>query len=260
MDRSERLILIQIILLVGGSLLIGLLLFFQFHFILDNLIKIRDSDVVGAIGTIYALISAFILSNVWSNFKETEQAVSQQNEAIITLWNSADYFDSLKESNRMRASLVAYINSVLRDELIHSRRFESSLPGKEFLGIQRLIDSIKLVSGRDEIVFSSIISTYETLSIARNKRINRMAESMPQMLRVFYVIASIILWGGFAFEGFQNPLLYLTVNFSVTTIIVLNYFIIIDFDNPLDGFIRVSFDRYLVSRDYILHATHTTHT
>ncbi len=246
----------QIVILVGGSLLIGILLFYRFHFVLDNLLEIRDSDVVGAIGTIYALISAFILSNVWSNFKEAEQAVSQENEAIISLWNSADYFNSLKESNRMRAVLVSYIDSVLRNEFHHARRFESTLPGKEFLGIQRLIDSIELDSHRDEIVFSSIISTYENLSIARNKRINRMVDSMPRMLKMFYIIASIILWGGFAFEGFKNPILYLAVNFGITTIIVLNYMIIIDFDNPLDGFIRISFDRYIASRDYIIHAIH----
>lgn len=257
MDASERAILLKIISLLAASLLFGLIIFFNFHSLLDSLIEIRDSDVVGAIGTIYALISAFILSNVWSNFKEAEQAVGQENEAIISLWNSADYFDSLKESNRMRSALVAYINSVLQNEYHHSRRSEFSPPGKEFLAIQRLIDSIQIGSPRDEIVFSSIISTYENLSIARNKRINRMSETMPQMLRVFYIIASLILWGGFAFEGFQNPLLYLVVNFGITTIIVLNYFIIVDFDNPLDGFIRVSFDRYIASRDYILHATHS---
>ncbi len=257
MDKSEIRILVQIILAIVGSVMVGLVMFTYFRHILDALLEIRDSDVVGAIGTIYALISAFILGNVWSNFKEAEQAVGQENEALIALWNSADYFDSLKASNQTRKVLVEYIDYVESTELKHEKRSESILPCKEFLAIQRLIDSIEVVSPRDQIVFSSIISTYESLSIARNKRINRLATSMPKMLQGFFIIASVILWGGFAFEGFQNPVLYLAVNLGVTTIIVLNYFIIADFDNPLDGFIKVSFSRYHSSRDYILQAIHT---
>ena len=257
MEKSEKKILVRVFSVIFISLVIELFLFYPGQSILVLLIEIRASDVVGAIGTIYALISAFILNNVWSNFKEAEQAVREENEAIINIWNSADYFDDLKESSKMEKALVDYIEYVQKNELSHEFRMYSILPCEDFLNIQHVIDSTSVETKRDEIVFASIISTYESLSRARNKRISRLASDMPMFLKLFYVSASIILWGGFAFEGFESPVLYLLVNLGITIIIVLNYYLIEDFDKPLDGFIRVNFDGYTASKNYIIEAKHS---
>jgi len=63
--------------------------------------------------------------------------------------------------------------------------------------------------------------------------------------------------GSFAYEAFDSSILYILVNLGITIIIVLNNFLIKDFDKPLDGSIKVNFEGYHISKNYILEAKRT---
>ncbi len=54
---------------------------------------IRTSDVVGTYGTMYALITAFILVNAWNHFNEIKSTYAAETEALMHLWNFVDFLD-----------------------------------------------------------------------------------------------------------------------------------------------------------------------
>src|SRR6476659_6635333 len=55
-----------------------------------------DNDTVGnylqTVGTIYAVLLAFVMTTVWSQFNETRQLIDHEANEVIDLYRTADGF------------------------------------------------------------------------------------------------------------------------------------------------------------------------
>ena len=70
------------------------------------------------------------------------------------------------------------------------------------------------------------------------------------------MLTSLIFWTTYLIEGFQSQLLYFIILLGVTIISVFSFTIIKDLDNPLNGSLTVSLDKYHVCKEFIIVDTH----
>jgi len=247
---------ILLFIIIGISLGF-LMLSTRFRPYLEEFSEIRASDVIGVFGTTYALITAFILVTVWTQFNETNQSISNENKALIALWNNTDYLEDEKVSAEMNKALLSYIDVIVTREIPQLQQHQSVIyPIPEFIAIMKVIDKVEFDDPRDPIAFEALISAYKDLSNARNNRINQILTRIPPILKIFYIFASFIFWFGYLIEGFESEILYMTVLTLVTIVTVLAYSIIFDLDKKLSGLLQVTTSSYGKSRTYIESTQH----
>ncbi|MHA2252706.1 MAG: bestrophin-like domain [Candidatus Kariarchaeaceae archaeon] len=231
------------------------------HPYLIELSDIRNSDVVSFLGTIYALITAFTLVNVWSHYDETKRSYAEENEALIALWVNTDYLEDPSISKQMKTALLKYLDVTINEEFpLLSKRNDVNLPSTEFINIKKVIDHIRFDDPRDPMGFEALIISFRNLTSARNQRIEFALLKVPKLLKYFYFLASLIFWVGFMIQGFDSDMLYYTVLFMGTLIVVMSYTIIFDLDTPLGGLVNLSLKKYEISRDFIEKTDHEVYS
>ncbi|MDH5401910.1 MAG: DUF4239 domain-containing protein [Candidatus Heimdallarchaeota archaeon] len=250
-------LIVKTTIYIFTSTLFGVIYHQFFKNLYIELSEIRISDVIGVMGTLYSLITAFILVTVWSHFTSTENVFAEEANALVSLWNFCDYLNSEETTNKMKPALINYIDSTLNSEFDLLRNQKPvKYPSKELIAIIRVIDKIKFDDPRDPIAFESIMHAYQKLATARSQRIKHCKSQMPGMLRVFYITASFFFWFGYLIDGFESFKLYIIILFSVSVLVFLSYIIIHDMDNPLSGALQISFEDYITTKEFIIQTKH----
>ncbi|MFV2016472.1 MAG: hypothetical protein ACC656_13660 [Candidatus Heimdallarchaeota archaeon] len=224
----------------------------------EQFAEIRESDVVGTYGTLYALITAFILVNAWNHFNEIKNTYAAETEALIHLWNFVDFLDDETMSKAMHFTLLSYIEAIIKVEFPKLARFEHvHLPSPEFQKILHLLDMIDFEKSRTGIAFDAMVMAFKDLSHARNQRIEYSLNRIPGLVKLFYMLSCLFFWFAFFIQYFENELLYFFNLFATTVIVVLSYMIIFDLDKPLSGLLRISLENYDICRVYIKETIHS---
>ena len=50
--------------------------------------------LLGVVGTIYTLVAAFTMVEVWNQFNNTSSLISREAKTIVSIWNYTDYLNS----------------------------------------------------------------------------------------------------------------------------------------------------------------------
>ncbi len=252
-------IAISSLVIIFGMFLGYLVNHTPFKSTMDEFQEIRNSDVIGSIGTIYALITAFILVNAWNHYNETSKIYSQETEALMHLWNFIDFLDEADISRAMQIALTTYINTTLDDEFNRlAKRKLVYLPSVEFTRILRILDTISIGNDQEAVnaIMSTIIGGFKDLSHARSQRIEFSLTKIPEIIKFFYILASFIFWLGYLLQGFESMALYYFILFITTLIVVVAHTIIFDLDKPLTGLLKISLRNYEICKSYIMETEH----
>lgn len=239
------------------SMLCGYILrtFFQKEH--EILSEIRDSDVIGVQGTVYALITAFILINEWNHYNETRKVYSEEAEAIMNLWSFIDFLDNEEVSAGMRFALISYIDFTLTVEFNLLRRGKKvKLPSTEYTRILRILDMINFKETSSDAAIGPMMSSFKDLSDARNRRIEESLAQIPLLIKGFYILSSIIFWFGSLIQSFESDFVYYFSLLSTTLIVVFAYLVIFDLDKPLNGLLSLSLEHYEISKEFIKETVH----
>lgn len=143
-----------------------------------NTVLLADEPSVGwywgVYGTLYALITAFILVAVWEKFNGIDTAIAQEAKTLSSLWSYTDYLNDDNVSEKMKDVLLKYIYIATTEEATSiAKSSKVAHPSKELLAILKVIDKVTFDDARDESAFKGLISAYEDLATARNDRIEK---------------------------------------------------------------------------------------
>jgi hypothetical protein len=212
---------------------------------------------LGVIGTIYTLITAFIIVQVWGQFNGLSALLGKEAKSLCSIWNFTDYLNDDKASTDMKTAIIKYIDTVITSEKTEaSKCIKSVHPSGEIINILKVIDRVKFDDKRDSSIFPSLINSYEELSSVRMERIEAGVTRIPLLLKLLFIILNIFLGLSFVFLGFvNNGLYYFTVIAGAVTL-SLAYFMADDLDNPFDGFWNVDFIPLENAKRYILTSKH----
>jgi len=201
--------------------------------------------VVAVIGTTYAVILAFMLSGVWTQFQQAQGNAEQEANSLVNIWRLSENVDP-DAGRQVRALCQQYAQVVLTAEwpAMHGQQ---ALP-KENSGI---INQLWKLAGQDQAhAGSTSIASYQLveelrqLTEYRRIRIMQSREGLPGILRAVLVLGGIITVSAACFFGVPN------FRFHVLQVVVLTFLIslvlvaIADIDRPYQGSVAVQPDAF----------------
>ena len=223
--------------------------------ITDN--AVSTGWLFGTFGTIYALITAFVLVEVWGQYNALDSALGSEAKVLTSLWNYTDYLNDDKVSRAMQPALLKYIDQITTKELSQMGANQIIVhPSPELTAIMEVIDGITFDDPRDASAFKSIIQSFENLSTARMSRISQGTTRMPALLKIFFEMVTFSFLGIYLLQVYTNTPLYLVTVAVLSTVVLFVRAIILDLDNPFDGIWNISAETYQNARDYIRGTKH----
>lgn len=256
-NRIFSQVILPVTLAVGS--MVGLGIFLQIQ--VGNDYFLADINgigwLLGVVGTIYTLVAAFTMVEVWNQFNNMSNLISEEARALSTLWDYAEYLNDPKFDKMLQKRLLAYISAVLASE--HPQAATGIRPtqnSKELTDLMRTLDQVQFNDKRDSSVFPHLIGAFEKLSITRSARIEASVTRLPQMIKIFFLVLSLLLMTSYLLVGYNHLTLYLIHTTFGALIIALSYRIILDLDNPFDGYWNVDTSAFDQAKKYISSSRH----
>lgn len=213
--------------------------------------------LLGVVGTIYTLVAAFTMVEVWNQFNNTSNLISREAKAIISIWNYTDYLNDKKIDQQMQKVLNNYLDRAMTYEHVQaSKTVRPAQSSPEFLAILKVIDNITFDDKRDASIFPLLTQAYEELSTIRSDRIEAGVTRLPAMIKIFFISLSLMLMVSYILVGYVHLPLYIIHTVFGASIISITYKIILDLDNPFDGFWNLDYTALNQAKDHIIHNRH----
>ncbi len=191
---------------------------------------------VTVFGTLYGIMTAFVVFEVWNQYNRTVEAISKEAQGIERLYRLVLYFRDDKLTMKMKEVLVKYLKLVIEGKfkmLGSGKRNQET--GDIFREIAVIIRDISFDDEHDEIIFNQIVSHYGELSQIRTLRINQSLSRLPALLKAFLYVTSAIALLTFIIMPFANIYYGLYINLSLAFVLGLISQLVEDLDNPFVG-------------------------
>lgn len=207
--------------------------------------KVRgNNDIVGVyftiIGTVYAIILAFMLASVWTRF---DQARSQAEQEAATLVNIYRLSDGLPEANRtlLQKAVRDYAENVIHQEWPRMRNAQDS-PEINDLHHQlwRLTQAIDPKTNRDTNIHAQMLQQLTTLATLRRLRLLTSDGGLPDILWFVLIAGAALLVGMTALFGEETYAHHSFKAVLLTTTLVLILYATWEIDGPFSGNITVT--------------------
>ena len=236
------------------------IIMYGFRFFFKTDLFISDSGGISSFasvfGTLYGIMVAFVIFEVWSQFNKTSSLVDREGTSLERLFRLTLYIKDKGLSQRMKKAIKHYTDLVITDQFPKLAKGErTNESSKAFREISKVIHNINPKSERDHIVFQDIVDNYGQLSDIRVERINQSLAKLPHLLKVFLWSSSLFTLIIFITMPFSNMFYGFLTTGALAFIIVMVFQIIEDLDNPFVGFWTLStepFERAIkhIEEDY----------
>ena len=213
--------------------------------------------IIGVIGTIYTLIAAFVLFGVWNQYNALDDLIAREARLLAELWNYTDYFNDPRLDKQMKASLLAYIDAVQKEEVgILAKNMPVENYSQELIAINEVIDKIKFDDDRDATIFPVMIALYRDLFEVRHQRNTAGVTRLPISVKVLFIVLSVALIFNSIILGFVNGLMYIFGLAFVVVVVALTYEVVQDMDNPFGGLFELKPTAFEEAKKYIKETKH----
>jgi len=211
---------------------------------------------VTAFGTLYGIITAFIVVEVWSEFNKISELIDREAIGLERLFRLTLYFRDPKLTKRMKDAIAGYANIIIKSKFKNLAQNERNVEsGKAFRKIAALIRDVKFDDDHDSIVFNSVVEQYGRVSETRTERLNKSLARLPPFLDAFLYVSSFFMLLFFVIMPYTNIAYGLVMVGTLTFLIVTVIQLIRDLDNPFAGYWNITpepFERALkhIEQDY----------
>ncbi len=208
----------------------------------------RYIDDIGSIsaflvvfGTLYGIMTAFIVVEVWTQHNKTAHLFEQEAEELEKLYRLSLHFKNPEVSRNMKRAVKAYGNILIDSAFKHLSEGQKHHDEEiAFRQITHVIKEIALGSDHEQVVFDHIVHLYGELAQTRIERTHQSTLRLPLLLKNFFYISTVIIVAMFVVLPFAHIGYSM---FSVSTLVFLLAMIagiIEELDNPFIGFWRLS--------------------
>lgn len=230
---------------LGTSLVVvGLLWLVRRWLPLDGL---RDSsDEVGnylqTVGTVYAVLLAFVVSAVWSQFNESRSVVEREATEIVDLIRSTDGFPNPQRA-ALHAALAAYVDAVISREWPAMARGDE--PAMEDVG--RTLDrvwadlySFEPTTECQKTLHAEALRRFNDLSDARTTRLTTARIRMPFGLKLLLYAGAVVVIASMGLLPVDCFAVHAIITGALTGAISHILYLVADLDDAFNGLYHVS--------------------
>ncbi|HLB51409.1 hypothetical protein A3B64_03810 [candidate division WWE3 bacterium RIFCSPLOWO2_01_FULL_37_24] len=207
---------------------------------------------VTVFGTLYGIMAAFIVFEVWGQYNKTAALVAQEAQGLERLYRLAIYFRDEKLSREIKETITAYSKLIIAGKF---QKLGSGQRNKEngivFRRIAEIIKGITFDDDHDHVVFDHVVSHYGKLSEIRTERITQSLTRLPFLLKFFLYLGSFITIFIFITMPFTNTFFNLFTAGTIGFVISMVLQLVDDLDNPFVGHWNITPEPFVRTLEHI---------
>lgn len=225
-------ILVPMLFAGGGLLLVRKLV--HAHFLRQH------HDIAGpffnTLGAIYGIFLAFIVSNTWHYYDQTNSNIVQEARYLESLHNNSAAFPE-PFRGKVRVLLSEYRDLIVNHEWPHLARGVESSQATEL--IRRITDTYaaQQLSRQtlDGPFYSASVHNLEAMKGLRASRIDDAASGLLPFLWAVLIAGAVVTIGFSYLFGAQNFATHAIMTLLLTAVIALAFYTILTLDFPFTG-------------------------
>ncbi len=207
-------------------------------------VRQRHNDVASAVfnraGAIHGIILAFVVIVLWQQYdKAYEDALKEGTEARELYRDLCLYPNQHQVQGGLQA-LKVFARLVVEDEYPAMKKMEASPATEQAMNVlwaQTL--KINPQTPQEQVLYTKIIRTLESLSKLRGQRLIEMESSLPPMIWAALIAGSLVILFFATLFGAEKWWWHVLLTSMLAIIIATTYFLIIELDYPFMGGISV---------------------
>ena len=214
------------------------------------------SAFVTVFGTLYGIMAAFVVFEVWSQWNTTSRLIDKEAQGLERLFRLTLYFRDSKLTREMKGAIKTYASLVIAGKFQTVGGGQRGLEtGKAFRKISEIIREIKFDDEHDSVVFNHVIDHYGQLGQIRTERINQSLARLPILLKTFLYVSSLFALVTFVVMPFSSLFYGFLAVGALGFILAMVFQLVEDLDNPFVGYFNLTpepFERALkhIEKDY----------
>jgi hypothetical protein len=194
---------------------------------------------VGVIGTTYAVIIAFMLSGVWSEFQAAQINAEQEANCLVNIFRFAERLPA-EQGPKVQQLARDYSLAMIQDEWPAMER--GAIGQRSQVIIEDLWRALAVPphDATHEMLLDHSISELTQMTEHRRIRLLQSRKRLPGLLWAVLILGGVITVMSTCLFGVQNFRLHLVQVTAITLLLSLMLVAIAEVDRPYQGNVRVA--------------------
>ena len=237
------------IMVVSISAALGLLVMLRRQWTPKRLKNTNDISgfYIGIIGTIYAVMMAFMLSGVWLDYEDAQVNTEQEANCLVSLFRISR---GLSDEQRTRLQNLAetYAKVMVNEEWDAMSRNETSWHGIEITeAMWKEVTTMKTQNPQEQIILDHIITELTNMTEHRRIRLLQSRQVIPGILWAVLIVGGVVTVGLSCLFGVDDLRLHITHTVALALLVTLMLIAIADMDRPFSGTVHVPPDGFTLA-------------
>ncbi|MBV8904993.1 MAG: DUF4239 domain-containing protein [Acidobacteriia bacterium] len=196
------------------------------------------------IGSIYAVMYAFVIYVIWGQFTDVEKFVMRECYTLDDLLRFSHYMDA-DSTRAIRRSVAEYSQAVLQSEWQALAERGTDLAAEKcFATLMMVVIRIAPANAEQQAIQQRLIDIAREVGEHRDERITKSLTRIPPTLMGFVHAVSVALAALVFVYPFRNPLTGSACFGLIAALLLLANMVMTDLDNPFNGVYNVSSDPF----------------
>jgi len=202
------------------------------------------STVSLLIGTVYAVMLAFMLYTVWTQFQTAEATADREAQAMVNLHYLAGQLPEPHRSNIRRTS-EAYVKLVVADEWDRMPKGEMSRVAFALLNkLWQASTAVEASTLSDRVLFDHILTELSAASESRRLRMLSLHRRLAPILWVVLVVGGVLTLATLCLLNMPSASMHALKVGSSAAFLCLMLFAVYQLDSPFGGSLRLPADAF----------------
>ncbi len=205
----------------------------------ERLVETNDfvENFLQSLASIYAVLLAFVVFVVWSQFNDARTLVEREANELLDLYRTARTLPAQTRDPLCR-EVAAYVEEVLTHEWawMATAKPHPMTRGAELLdALWNHVSSFEPKTERESVVFAEILSRFNDLSDLRIARITASRLRIPLALRIFVYTGAAMTVGSMFLMGLRDVFVHALATGALAGALSNILYVMNDLDNCFDG-------------------------
>lgn len=202
-----------------------------------------NNEVAGnylqTLGTVYAVLLAFVVYVVWNQFNEARNAVDAEANELADLARVARDLPA-PINDEVVGRIREYVKAVVGEEWPLLARGEMSGHARRHLEeVWQRLQRCEPTTLRVELLLGDALDRFNDLSDCRLHRLTAARTRLPPTMWTLLIVGALMTAGSMAFFGMDSASSHFTMTGALSGLIGFMLYVVYDLDNPFIGDWRV---------------------
>ena len=203
------------------------------------------------IGTLYAVLIAFAIFVVWTQFQDAGTNLEREVNAVGDLSRMADGLPE-PQHTEIRNAVLEYMHAVIEDE------FPAMAEGREstrtWAAVRKLIDvysSASISNTKEQVYTAESLKHLNDLSNYRRIRLFTSRGTVPTLLWYLLFGGGVVLIAFTYFFGHESVAWQAAMTAALAGTLSFSLYLIVAYNGPYDGTTRITPDTYEIELQHV---------